>query len=101
MKLFDIIYKSPRERWHAGMAQSVEHVIGNDEVISSILISSSRKSKPCGLLFLIYHIFDNSSIALSLKMHCPHSHNSIYVFSLLTSSPNSDKKLIICKPFCI
>ena len=24
------------------MAQSVEHVIGNDEVISSILISSSR-----------------------------------------------------------
>ncbi len=25
------------------MAQSVEHVIGNDEVISSILISSSRK----------------------------------------------------------
>ena len=26
------------------MAQSVEHVIGNDEVISSILITSSRKS---------------------------------------------------------
>ncbi len=25
----------------AGMAQSVEHVIGNDEVISSILITSS------------------------------------------------------------
>ena len=28
----------------AGMAQSVEHVIGNDEVISSILITSSKKS---------------------------------------------------------
>ena len=27
----------------AGMAQSVEHVIGNDEVISSILITSSRE----------------------------------------------------------
>ena len=26
----------------AGMAQSVEHVIGNDEVISSILITSSK-----------------------------------------------------------
>ena len=28
----------------AGMAQSVEHVIGNDEVISSILITSSIKA---------------------------------------------------------
>ena len=28
----------------AGMAQSVEHVIGNDEVISSILITSSKSS---------------------------------------------------------
>ena len=27
----------------AGMAQSVEHVIGNDEVISSILITSSKE----------------------------------------------------------
>ncbi len=27
------------------MAQSVEHVIGNDEVISSILITSSKKGK--------------------------------------------------------
>ena len=27
----------------AGMAQSVEHVIGNDEVISSILITSSKQ----------------------------------------------------------
>ncbi len=33
------------------MAQSVEHVIGNDEVISSILITSSIKSNPIGLLF--------------------------------------------------
>ena len=27
------------------MAQSVEHVIGNDEVISSILITSSKKTR--------------------------------------------------------
>ena len=45
----DIISRSNE---NAAMAQSVEHVIGNDEVISSILISSSRKSKPAGLLFL-------------------------------------------------
>ena len=33
------------------MAQSVEHVIGHDEVISSILITSSKKlSNPFGLL---------------------------------------------------
>ena len=30
------------------MAQSVEHVIGNDEVISSILITSSTPSYPKG-----------------------------------------------------
>ena len=38
------------------MAQSVEHVIGNDEVISSILITSSTPSYPKGyegILFLL------------------------------------------------
>ena len=29
---------------HAGMAQSVEHILGKDEVTSSILVSSSKKS---------------------------------------------------------
>ena len=29
----------------AAMAQSVEHIIGNDEVTSSILVSSSKKSR--------------------------------------------------------
>ena len=44
------------------MAQSVEHVIGNDEVISSILITSSKKqATQKGCLFfiqsagLVYH----------------------------------------------
>ena len=37
--LCDIISKSSE---YAAMAQSVEHVIGNDEVISSILITSSK-----------------------------------------------------------
>ena len=40
--MFGIISKSSRDGTIAGMAQSVEHVIGNDEVISSILITSSR-----------------------------------------------------------
>ena len=36
------------------MAQSVEHVIGNDEVISSILITSSkRKARTSSVLFLL------------------------------------------------
>ena len=36
------------------MAQSVEHVIGNDEVISSILISSSREQAlRLALLFFV------------------------------------------------
>ena len=35
--------KVVNRRHNAGMAQSVEHVIGNDEVISSILITSSKK----------------------------------------------------------
>ena len=30
------------------MAQSVEHVIGNDEVISSNLITSSKSGPHCG-----------------------------------------------------
>ena len=33
------------------MAQSVEHVIGNDEVISSILITSSKTQSQSGLGF--------------------------------------------------
>ena len=39
----------------AGMAQSVEHVIGNDEVISSILITSSKKkSRVSGFFFVLF-----------------------------------------------
>ena len=35
------------------MAQSVEHVIGNDEVISSILITSSKKHIALQCAFLL------------------------------------------------
>ena len=35
------------------MAQSVEHVIGNDEVISSILITSSKNALQKQCVFLI------------------------------------------------
>ena len=36
------------------MAQSVEHVIGNDEVISSNLITSSKNPTQSGWIFLFY-----------------------------------------------
>ena len=36
------------------MAQSVEHVIGNDEVISSILITSSKNSNAIALEFFFF-----------------------------------------------
>ena len=44
---YDIILRSSK---YAAMAQSVEHVIGNDEVISSILISSSKEQ----VLYLLF-----------------------------------------------
>ena len=46
-----------RKTRHAGMAQSVEHVIGNDEVISSILITSSNKAAGLnrGLPLLVFY----------------------------------------------
>ena len=39
------------------MAQSVEHVIGNDEVISSILITSSNKTPSFRMGFLVFKYF--------------------------------------------
>ncbi len=45
------MYKSSRA--NADMAQSVEHVIGNDEVISSNLIISSKIHRNSGGFFVI------------------------------------------------
>ena len=57
----DIISKSNE---YAAMAQSVEHVIGNDEVISSILITSSKKPltyvSGFFVLFVVLFIFFRS-----------------------------------------
>ena len=51
---------------NAGMAQSVEHVIGNDEVISSILITSSKKkSRASGFFFLYSSLFSFHSSLFS------------------------------------
>ena len=50
-KVCDIMYKSSSD--NAGMAQSVEHVIGNDEVISSILITSSKKALAYASAFFV------------------------------------------------
>ena len=45
------------------MAQSVEHVIGNDEVISSILITSSNKATQSGcFIFLPIDIFQQTML---------------------------------------
>ena len=53
-------YNQYRVKRSADIAQLAEHVIGNDEVMSSNLIISS-KSSPCGLLFVFVvhfsHIF--------------------------------------------
>ena len=50
---FAIMFKSTMI--DAGMAQSVEHVIGNDEVTSSNLVTSSKKgiSTLVGMPFLV------------------------------------------------
>ena len=47
-----IIANVPSE--HAGVAQLVEHVIGNDEVVSSNLITSSIEALPCGVLLFCF-----------------------------------------------
>ena len=39
------------------MAQSVEHVIGNDEVISSILITSSKKVAHASERLFFFYFF--------------------------------------------
>ena len=47
------------------MAQSVEHVIGNDEVISSILITSSNKATQsgCFIFFVLMQIMNKKKKA--------------------------------------
>ena len=40
----------------AGIAQSVEHVIGNDEVISSNLITSSKKHCIRSAFLIVGHL---------------------------------------------
>ncbi len=54
-KKFDIIVRSTvKKSIFAGMAQLVEHVIGNDEVISSTLIASSRNRIAIAVRFLFF-----------------------------------------------
>ena len=62
--MFGIISKSSIDGAIAGMAQSVEHVIGNDEVTSSNLVTSSMKMPRESLWnkgsrgFLVFKKFD-------------------------------------------
>ena len=71
------------------MAQSVEHVIGNDEVISSILISSSRA---VGNAHRFFYISNTSSTAPDLHRHTPRSERYRDKLLALSSSPNSAQK---------
>ena len=58
------------------MAQSVEHVIGNDEVISSILITSSmrsptivglcRRDQDAGMAQSVEHVIGNDEVISSI-----------------------------------
>ena len=58
------------------MAQSVEHVIGNDEVISSILITSSMRSpatvglcvrvQDAGMAQSVEHVIGNDEVISSI-----------------------------------
>ena len=49
------------------MAQSVEHVIGNDEVISSILISSSNSRRHhAAMAQSVEHVIGNDEVISSI-----------------------------------
>ena len=49
------------------MAQSVEHVIGNDEVISSILISSSNfRRRSAAMAQSVEHVIGNDEVISSI-----------------------------------
>ena len=51
---------------NAGMAQSVEHVIGNDEVISSILITSSKSTFALQACFFV-SILQKTALATEFR----------------------------------
>ena len=50
------------------MAQSVEHVIGNDEVISSILITSSKKRTEAFASVLFFALQNESNCTNRLRL---------------------------------
>ena len=88
------------------MAQSVEHVIGNDEVISSILITSSKKLKrPFGvaLIFIqadegglvckqcacaLYVIATKSRMASRASVYYCRRLDTIHPFGMIPCSPH-------------
>ena len=83
----DIIQKSNK---YAAMAQSVEHVIGNDEVISSILISSSRA---VGFTHrFCFYSSERRSIALDCITGMPYSSIITDISEAYSGSPNSDNR---------
>ena len=75
---FAIILKSTMI--DAGMAQSVEHVIGNDEVTSSNLVTSSKKGTSAMQMCLFW------SCQLLTEMY----HTKCEAFFVLSSNPVID-----------
>ena len=49
--------------YRAGMAQSVEHVIGNDEVTGPIPVTSSKKSEDFCLPIFVFYSYDTAIVS--------------------------------------
>lgn len=72
----EICYNDKVVRKNAGMAQSVEHVIGNDEVISSILITSSIKALAFAAGAFLYNMKTRQAFgSVGLFLHHYHVDN--------------------------
>ncbi len=79
------------------MAQSVEHVIGNDEVISSILITSSKNPKAFAFgFFICVRIGGHNLIGRSpMRLHCVQTERNCVKYFRKRKKPGTG-----CKP-CI
>ena len=71
----------------AGMAQSVEHVIGNDEVISSNLITSSIQTLKlfAGMAQSVEHVIGNDEVISSNLITSSKSTAKAVLFKFLTT----------------
>ena len=76
------------------MAQSVEHVIGNDEVISSILITSSKKAFAIVSAFFVFSDFRTSLRFRKNSDNKKRAHKHGRVFPFKLSAPDLRKQTL-------